>query len=124
MARMRGEERLSVALGWFSIGLGLAEVMAPDAMARLVGIPDTEANRRMLRAFGAREIASGVGILSRPRGAHWLWSRVGGDFLDLAYLARNLGAQGARPERIAAATAAVAGVTALDVVCGQRLSRH
>ena len=35
------EERLATALGWFSIGLGLAEVAAPGSLARLVGIRAT-----------------------------------------------------------------------------------
>jgi hypothetical protein len=32
------EERLAHALGWFSIGLGLAEVAAPRGIAQLIGV--------------------------------------------------------------------------------------
>src|SRR6185503_16017655 len=32
------QERLRTALGWFSIGLGLAEVLAPKGLARVIGV--------------------------------------------------------------------------------------
>lgn len=122
--RLEGDERLARALGWFSIGIGLAEVAAPDTVARLIGVRDDNGNRRTLRAFGLREIANGVAILAQPRQSGWLWTRVGGDLLDLAFLGTNLRDDHARPQRLAAAAAAVAGVTALDVLCGQRLSQE
>lgn len=117
------DERLARALGWFSIGLGLAEIAAPDTVARLVGIPDDDGNRKMLRAFGLREVANGVGILSQPQESGWMWARVGGDLMDLAFLGNNARHHDAQPNRIAAAAAAVAGVAALDVLAGQRLGR-
>ena len=73
----RGTEPLAVALGWFSIALGVAELAAPSRMARLIGARDTDTTRNTLRAFGAREIATGVAILAQPGQARWLWSRVG-----------------------------------------------
>jgi uncharacterized membrane protein len=112
--------RLARGLGWFSIGLGVAELVAPRQVARLIGSP---ARTGLLRALGMREIASGLGILSRPRPAGWLWSRVVGDAMDLALLGAAYRSPRANPDRIAAATAAVAGVTALDVLSSSRLSR-
>src|SRR4029453_4472078 len=111
---------LARTLGWFSIGLGLAEVMAPRALARLIGVSGE--HRMLLRLFGLREMASGVGILTQHRPAPWMWGRVGGDALDLACLGSALTSDEARPGRIAAAMAAVAGVTALDVLCSQQIS--
>jgi uncharacterized membrane protein len=116
------EERLANALGWFSIGLGLAEVTAPGSVARLIGVSDDDRNRWALRALGVREVVSGVGILAQPRPAGWVWARVGGDLMDLAYLGSALNSDEARPGRVTAAMAAVAGVTALDVLCAERLS--
>jgi uncharacterized membrane protein len=113
------EERLAKALGWFSIGLGLTEIAAPRALAKLIGVSD---NRTLLRAFGLREIASGMGILSRRRPAGWLWSRVGGDILDLAALGMALTSANANRRRVAVATAAVTGVTVLDLRASQQLS--
>ena len=118
------EEQLANALGWFSIGLGLAEVVAPGSVARLVGIRGDERNCWTLRAMGVREVVSGVGILAGPRPAGWVWARVGGDLLDLAYLGTALTSEHARRARVAAAMAAVGGVTALDVMCGERLSAN
>jgi uncharacterized membrane protein len=113
-------ERLARALGWLSIGLGLAEVAAPRRIARLIGAPE---HPTLLRAFGLRELASGIGILSqrRPRGA--MWSRVAGDALDLSALGAAFGSRRADTRRLAAATAAVAGVTALDAYTAARIAR-
>jgi uncharacterized membrane protein len=119
-----GAERLARALGWFSLGLGLAEVVAPRAMARMIGANDTDSARNALIALGLREIASGVGILTQPRAAGWLWARVGGDMMDLALLGTELRSDTSDRNRVAMATAAVLGVTVLDVVAGQRLSEQ
>lgn len=117
-------EGLARALGWFSIGLGLAEVVAPHGVARLIGIEADEGNRRLLRSMGMREIASGLGILSLRRPTPWVWSRVAGDALDLALLGSAMRSENAQKGRVVAATAAVLGVTALDVYCGTQLHRN
>ena len=119
ISRAEREERIAHALGWFSISLGLAEIIAPRGVAKLVGISDS---RTLLRMLGVREIASGVGILSGRRPVGWLWSRVGGDIMDLAVLGMALTSPNANRRRIAAATAAVTGVTVLDVRASQQLS--
>lgn len=117
-------ERRARGLGWFSIALGLAEIAAPGALARMIGVPDDDETRDTLFAVGLREIASGIGILSRPESAGWLWSRVGGDVMDLALLGSALRSDRANPNRIAAATAAVVGVTAVDYMTGQQLRQR
>jgi hypothetical protein len=114
-------ERLARALGWFSLGLGLAEVVAPQGVARLVGLEDDERNHRLLRGRGMREIASGLTILSQRRPAPGVWSRVAGDAIDLALLTSALRSETAQRGRVVAATAAVLGVTAVDIYCGTRL---
>jgi uncharacterized membrane protein len=112
-------DALAVGLGWFSLGLGLAELTAPRTIARLIGVRLDGDALTMLRAFGAREVANGVAILSEPDRAAWLWGRVSGDAVDLLTLMQ---AKKTQPARTAAAAAAVLGVTALDVLCAQRLS--
>jgi uncharacterized membrane protein len=69
-----------------------------------------------------REITSGIGILSGPRPAGWVWTRVAGDLMDLALLGKALNSEDSNRGRVTAATAAVLGVTALDFVTGRRLS--
>ncbi|HWR50241.1 MAG TPA: SRPBCC family protein [Bryobacteraceae bacterium] len=113
------EERLATGLGWFSIGLGLAEVAAPQRMARLIGVRERTA---LIRGLGFREIASGIGILANRRPAGWVWSRVAGDAMDLSLLGSALKTRERGRGRTAAATAAVAGVTVLDLLCSQQLT--
>lgn len=116
-------ERLALRLGWFSIGLGLAELVAPREMARLIGANGRNGTTKLLRGYGAREIASGVGLLAQPRNPAWIWSRVAGDAIDLATL-QSLRADDDRDRRRRrAAAAAVLGVTALDVICAVQSSR-
>lgn len=106
----------SRALGWFSIGLGLAELVAARPLARAVGLP-----RRadLLRAYGLRELATGAALLSARDTRPWMWVRVTGDALDLATLAAGVPH---RPVGAAVALGAVAGVAALDLACAQALS--
>jgi len=105
---------LGMFLGYFSLGLGLAEFCCPHSMARLIGF---RLSPEILRAYWLREIAAGVGILADDRPATWLWGRVAGDALDLATLAAAYEKAGPRDrQRLIAAVAAVAGVTVLDVI--------
>ena len=83
--------QLARAMGWFSVGFGLAALAAPSRIAQLVGLPGKGGNHALLRAIGVREIASGVGILTQQDPSSWLWARVGGDALDLALLTRAMG---------------------------------
>jgi uncharacterized membrane protein len=115
-------ERRAKRLGWFSIGLGLAEIAAPRAVARLIGVNDHEETRNTLFAVGLREITTGIGILTKSRPAGWAWSRVGGDLMDLALLGKALSSDESDRTRVAAATAAILGVTALDYVTSRQLS--
>ena len=119
-------ERLATGLGWFSIALGAAELLAPREVARVIGVSPDHRTITTLRAYGAREIASGIAILSQPGEAKWLWSRAGGDAIDLASLTAAVGRQNTDASRLALATAAVAGVAILDVLAaiGLTASRH
>ena len=60
--------------------------------------------------------------VERPVGP--VWSRVGGDVMDLALLGRALRRDAGQRNRVAAATAAVIGVTILDVLAGLSLPRE
>lgn len=111
-ARARG-------LGWFSIGLGLMEVFAGRSMARWLGM---EKHERLIRAYGVREIATGVGILASKDPTPWIWGRVAGDALDLATLGQGLTDPRADRQNVMIAMGAVAGATALDVMCANALT--
>lgn len=103
--------RLGVALGWVGVGIGIAELLAPRALAHTTGLPSRP---RLIRAMGVREIVTGAGLLMKPHQSGWRWSRVAGDMLDLsllAWISRN------HPNRrLTGMAALVAGLTALDML--------
>jgi hypothetical protein len=124
MSRPSAARKLARGLGWFSIALGLMELLAARQLARAIGMQGSEA---LLRAYGLREIASGCGILAarRPQAAApWVWGRVAGDALDATTLVAA--AAGPRPRadegRPLVALAAVGSVAVLDVACARALS--
>ena len=111
-------DTLARGLGWFSIGLGLAEVLAPRTLTRSLGMKGHE---NLVRAYGIREIVTGFGILASRDPQPWIWARVGGDALDAATLAGALGPENRKRENAGLALGAVAGVAALDLYCAQAL---
>ena len=120
------DSALAKGLGWFSIGLGLAELAAPGSVAQLIGVRDEGRTRNVLRAYGAREIANGGVILgSGADDPDWLWTRVAGDVLDLATMGAAL-RDGHRTDgrKLAAGMASVAGVLVADVTAARRLGRE
>ena len=119
--RGTGGEKLANFLGVFSIGLGLAQVLAPGGMSKLVGIDDDDRNRTVMRLMGMREISHGLAILPNQQPEKAVWSRVAGDALDLALLGRALANPDNDRGRTLFATANVLAVTALDVMCAQQL---
>jgi hypothetical protein len=113
---------LGLGLGLLSVGLGPGELVAPRALARLVGVGSGGRTRPVVRGLGARELLVGAGLLAGRRPGPWLWGRVAGDLVDLAVIA--LGARRARKRgRTWGALAAVAGVTALDAMAAVAASR-
>jgi hypothetical protein len=108
---LTGADRLARTLGWISIGLGITELVAPGRIARTLGLDDKEG---LIRAYGARELASAIPTLSidKPVG---LAARIGGDALDLGTLATALHKDNPQRRNAAIATALVAGITLLDL---------
>ena len=111
--------QVAKALGWFSIVLGVIELLAPGWLARQIGVGE---HSRVMRAFGLREIASGLGILVNPEQPAGLWARLGGDALDLATLG-NAARAGDR-QRAAFAIGMVAGLGLIDAIYARRLQRQ
>ena len=113
-------EQLARVLGWFSIGIGVAEVVAPGKLAELIGVENKPA---VFRLMGIREIGHGLAILGQERPAGAVWSRVAGDILDLALLSTQLDSRNREREKTLAATMSILGVTALDIFTARSLSR-
>ncbi len=100
------------ALGLFSIGLGIVAVAAPGRMSRFLGLTFED---EAMSAFGAREIASGAGLLSPVKPGPWFWMRVGGDVMDITALARAVDRSNPRRTYAIAALTTVAAIAILDI---------
>lgn len=109
---LTGADRLARGLGWFSVGLGLTELIAPGRLARMLGLEDKQG---LIRAYGVRELASAVPTLSITKQVG-LAARIGGDVLDLGTLAGALHRDNPKRGNAAIAALLVAGITALDVI--------
>jgi uncharacterized protein YjeT (DUF2065 family) len=106
-------DRTARLLGWFSIGLGLVELVAPKSITRTLGT-ESDAMDTTLRVFGAREIGAGILTLSTEK-KFGLWARVLGDALDVAVLSKGLKRTNPMRGNVKIALATVLGITALDI---------
>ena len=112
LSSLTGADRLARALGWFSIGLGITELVAPGRLARSLGLDGKEG---LIRGYGVRELASAVPTLSVDKQIG-LAARIGGDAMDLATLATALRPGNPKRRNAAVATALVAGIALLDLL--------
>ena len=116
-------EPLVKALAGASFGLGLAELVAPDKVAALAGVDDTNLSRRVIRALGARECGHGAALLGGSD--KLVWTRVAGDALDVALLMAGVAARGpGRRRRGAMAALALGGIGAADLYAAVRATRN
>jgi uncharacterized membrane protein len=115
---------LARALGWASVGLGIPQLLRPDAVDRLAGVGEGSRQRAVTTLVGAREMAHAAALLFSSRPSRWVWTRVAGDAVDIATLVRALKNHDRKKlGRTVAATAAVAGITAIDLYAAIRGSR-
>jgi hypothetical protein len=114
-----GNDVLAKNLGYFSIALGLAEVFAPRAVCKVAGITGLES---LIQAYGAREIATGIAILTSHDPKPWIWGRVAGDVADMATVATGLPQDNDKRENSMLALTALAAVTLVDIVCARGLT--
>jgi len=119
--RSESAHALAQGLGIFSLALGALEVFGARPLSRWLGM---EGQETLIRAYGVREIATGIGILTQDDPTPWMWGRVGGDALDLATLGAGLTDSSTEHDRVGLAIGAVAGVTVLDVICAQALTQE
>ncbi|GLY85550.1 SRPBCC family protein [Actinoallomurus iriomotensis] len=119
--RHRRAGRPARALGWTSLGLGVARLAAPGAVRRLAGVDDSAWARLLVPLAGVRELCHAAVLLGSRVPGPWVWSRVAGDAVDLALMGCATARRGrARRRRAAAATAAVAGLAAVDLTTALR----
>jgi hypothetical protein len=111
--------KVARGLGYFSIALGVAELVAPGAICRAAGIRGLEP---VVRGYGAREIATGVAILNSHDPEPWIWARVAGDLADVATVAAGVQQDNDSRSRSAVALATLAVVTLVDLACANGLN--
>jgi hypothetical protein len=112
-------EKLAKGLGWLSIALGVTQLVAGRRLAEALGL---DGKAGLVRLTGAREIGSGMMTLSPDKRAG-LWSRVGGDVMDILLVATALDAPRSHQRSNAKlALAAVAGVTVLDLIAARAIT--
>jgi len=116
-------DRLGRGLGIFGLAVGVTKVIAPTMVAELIGASTRGSAPAMLRTMGARQIAAGLAVVLLPNQPVPMWARVAGDAMDLTFLALASRSRRASGMRLAIAAAAVAGVTALDVIASLRAQK-
>ena len=112
-------DRLATNLGYFSLALGAAELIAPRTISRALGLRGLEP---VIRAYGAREIANGMAILTSHDPEPWVWARVAGDLADVATVATGLRPDNRKRENSLLALAGLLAVTAIDIACAKSLN--
>jgi hypothetical protein len=112
---------LARAMGWLGVGLGAIELAAPKKVAEFLGVDERHSS--LIRGYGAREVASGLGIMKQRTPTAGVWSRVAGDALDLATLAAAL-APSRRRDRVLLVMGVVAGALALDALAARQLTQR
>ena len=115
----RSTSLLVRGLGLASAALGVPMLVRTDEVAELVGVDDVASSRPLIRAVGVRELVAALVLLNGSDRS--VWFRVAGDAVDLALLGSALADRsGERERRVRTATAAVLGITALDLVAALR----
>ncbi len=110
-------DQMAKGLGYFSLALGLAELLAPRRVADTAGL---DGRQNLVRAYGLREIAAGMAILNSHDATPWVWARVLGDAADLATVAAT--AKQLTKARTILSMVTLAAVTGLDIFCAARLA--
>ena len=113
----------AVGLGLLGLASGLGELLAPRALARLLGVRRGALTTGLVRGLGAREVAVAAGLLAGKRSKGWLWARVAGDVVDLALLGVALRAEPPHRGRVIGALAVAGAVTALDAAYAVKATR-
>lgn len=117
----RSPEQFARGLGWLSLGLGVAQLLAPKVLSRIAGVP---VPGTLVMLCGARDVLCGIGMLAQEQQAPWLKARVAGDAIDIAALAGALLVPGLPKRRIGVSAALAGGIAAADLYGLQQLSAH
>ena len=117
-------QRRGRGLGWMSLGLGVAQLAAPDTVRRISGVDDSATSRAVVPLVGARELVHAAGLLTSRRKSVWAWTRVVGDAMDLASLGIAIAHRGGgRRRRLVGVTGVIVGITVVDLLTAVQATR-
>jgi hypothetical protein len=114
------EHGLVRALGWVSIGAGLALFAAPGPLMKAIGLGDRP---NLGRFLGVRDLVLGTGLLLGQNKAGWCRARGIADALDVALILGGAAAGAFRTDRAPIGVASGAGFSALSFWLARRLER-
>jgi hypothetical protein len=119
-ARPAVTPQLSFMIGQTAVGLGIWGTLFPNSVKKALGVDAPTSTVQAL--FGARELWSGVTLMSDPTKSQMLWTRVAGDIFDIAVLASLDKPENPKRGTAKAALGFVLAVTALDLITAVRMS--
>ncbi len=112
------EHALARALGWVSIGVGLALVAAPGPLMKAIGLGDRPSLGRFL---GVRDLVLGTGLLRGQNTAAWCRARGIADASDVALIFAGMAIGAFRRDRAPIGIASGAGFSTLSFWLARRL---
>jgi hypothetical protein len=112
------EHGLARALGWVSIGVGLALVAGPGPLMKALGLGDRP---NLGRFLGVRDLVLGSGLLLGHNTAGWCRARGIADALDVVLIFGGAAAGTFRRDRAPIGVASGAGFSALSFWLARRL---
>jgi hypothetical protein len=115
-----GIYKLARFLGYLSIVIGLTELIWADSLALSLGLSRFE---WLVRAYGVREVVTGVLILVSRDPTPWIWLRVIGDMIDGATLGWGYMRDPYKISGIMMTFVTVTPVIIADIYCAIKLSR-
>lgn len=119
----QADRAMARTLGFASLAIGLLELVAPDRVEWLLGLPEKR-HTGVIQTLGVRELLHGVDLLSHPDDPRpGVFARVAGDGLDGAML-MAAARETRHPARFAATCGLVLGVVAMDLTLARRLWRQ
>jgi hypothetical protein len=118
-----GPVGLADALGWGSSLLGAPMTVSPRRFVRAIGVRPDRRTVSLALVVGIREHLATLNILAMRQRRIGMWSRVGGDVMDLSLLASAFLYRRQDVTRLAAATGLVAGLLTADLFTAVQLTR-
>ncbi len=112
------EHELARALGWLSVGIGLAAIAIPGPLMKAIGLGYRPNLGRLL---GVRDLVLGMGLLRGQNTAAWCRARGIADALDVALIAGGAASGAFRRDRAPIGVASGASFSALSFWLARRL---